>query len=294
MAVRDELLAAFARGESQQQEFKRQLDNPESIAGEIVAFANSEGGVLYVGVADEGGLMGLVDPERDFQTLTHICRDRCIPPISPVIEQHTIDGHALLALTVKPALNQLKPYRTAGGRFYVRVGKDKQDATGRELMRIAQAAGELHYDESPVLGAQLDELALPAFDAYHRIQFGISLDEHLVQSGLTLERLLYNLRLLHDLDGKQTLSVAAVLIFGANPQRWLPQSRVSAAAFAGNDEDSDILDRRELVGRLPVILEDARVFLDRNIRRPAREHGFGREDILLYDRTALGEAVVQP
>ena len=292
MAVQDELLAAFARGESQQQEFKRQLDNAESVAGEIVAFANSEGGVLYVGVTDEGSLMGLADPERDFQTLTHICRDRCIPPISPVIEQYTVDGHTLLALTVKPALNHLKPYRTAGGRFYVRVGKDKQDATGRELMRIAQAAGELHYDESPVLGAGLDELALPAFAAYHRIQFGISLDEHLAQSGLMLARLLYNLRLLHDLDGEQTLSVAAVLVFGVNPQRWLPQSRVSAAAFAGNDEDSDILDRRELVGRLPVILDDARVFLDRNIRRPAREHGFGREDILLYDRTALGEAVV--
>jgi ATP-dependent DNA helicase RecG len=83
-----------------------------------------------------------------------------------------------------------------------------------------------------------------------------------------------------------------VLVFGAAPQRWLPQSRLSAVAFAGDDEDSDILDRREIVGRLPEIIDDTRVFLERNIRMPAREHGFGREDILLYDRKALGEAVV--
>lgn len=287
-----ELLTMLAQGEGQHQEFKRQIDNAESIAGEIVAFANSDGGVLYVGVDDDGTVVGLADAGRDVQTLTHLCRDRCIPPISPIIEQLSLDGRTILALSVRTALNRLKPYRTAGGRFYVRVGRDKQDATGRELMRIAQAAGELHYDESPVLGAGLGELSMSAFTTYHRIQFGITLDEQLVQSGMDLPRLLSNLRLLHDLDGEQLLSVAAVLIFGENPQRWLPQSRLSAVAFAGTDEDSDILDRREIRGRLPTILDDTRLFLERNIRVPAREQGFRREDMLLYDRTALGEAVV--
>lgn len=46
---------------------------------------------------------------------------------------------------------QSRHYRTAGGRFYVRSGKDKKDATGRELMRIAQAAGELHYDGQQIM-----------------------------------------------------------------------------------------------------------------------------------------------
>ena len=67
---------------------------------------------------------------------------------------------------------------------------------------------------------------------------------------------------------------------------------MSAVAFAGLDEDGDILDRREITGRLPAIIEETRLFLDRNIRKPAREHGFGREDIHLYDGKALGEAVV--
>ena len=81
--------------------------------------------------------------------------------MSPVLEQPTVEGKEVITLTVNPALNRLKPYRTAGGRFYLRAGKDKKDATGRELIRIAQAAGELHYDESPALGTSLGDLSMP-------------------------------------------------------------------------------------------------------------------------------------
>lgn len=64
--------------------------------------------------------------------------------------------------------------------------EDKRDATGRELMRIAQAAGELHYDESPVMGAGLDQFSLPAFSAYHQVQFSTTLEAQLAQTGLDL------------------------------------------------------------------------------------------------------------
>ncbi len=292
MISEDEILSVIAHGENHTTEFKRQIDNLERLAGELVAFANSDGGALYIGVDDDGSVPGLDDANDAFQTLTNLCRDRCMPPISPILEQYTINGQAIVVVRVMPELNRQKPYRTAGGRFYVRVGKDKKDATGRELIRIAQAAGELHYDESPVLGTGLDDLSLPAFGAYHELQFGYPLEEQLAQSSMSLPTLLRNLRLLYDLDGQPALSVACVLIFGVSPQRFLPQSRLSAVAFAGHDEDSDILDRRDIKGRLPTIIEDTQAFLERNIRAPAREHGFRREDILLYDRKALGEAVV--
>ncbi|MFZ2420680.1 MAG: ATP-binding protein, partial [Anaerolineae bacterium] len=111
-----DLLRMIAEGEGQKQEFKRLIDNQESVAGEIVAFANSDGGVLYIGVEDDGSIVGVADPDVVFQTLTNLCRDRCIPPVSPIIEQLVLAGRTVLALTVKPALNRLKPYRTAGGR----------------------------------------------------------------------------------------------------------------------------------------------------------------------------------
>lgn len=292
MTPEHELLHLIALGETQTCEFKRAIDNLESAAGEIVAFANSEGGALWIGVEDNGEIVGVENTDAVFQSLTNICRDRCVPPVSPVLEEHTLAGKQVLALHIRPELNRMKPYRTAGGRFYLRVGRDKKDATGRELVRIAQAAGELHYDESPVLGAGLEELSLPAFRAYHELHFGLSLEDQIQQSGASLEKVLRNMRLAHDLDEEFVLTVAAVLIFGQDPQRLLPQSRLSAVAFAGNNEDSDILDRREIVGRLPSIVDETRLFLQRNIRRPAREQGFRREELSLYDSTALGEAVV--
>lgn len=290
--INQRLLAELSQGECQTQEFERELGHPESVAGEIVAFANSEGGVVFFGVDDEGLIIGLPDPQAAFQSLTHICRDRCIPPISPVLEQYSLEGRDILALRVMPNLNLLKPYRTAGGRFYLRAGRDKQDATGRELIRIAQAAGELHYDESPVWGAGLDELNLDAFARYHELQFGLPLTNQLEQSRLPLEVLLSHLRLAERLDGAWWLTIAGLLVIGKDPQRFMPQSRVSAVAFAGTNEDSDLLDRREIVGRLPAVIEDTRLFLERNIRNPAQELGFRREDLAIYDRKALGEVVV--
>lgn len=292
MANSIDILTLITGGETEAIEFKRTIDNPESIAGEIVAFANSDGGLLLFGVEDDGKVSGLSDANSTFQSLTNLCRDRCIPPVSPILEQVTVEGKAVIALTIKAELNRQKPYRTAGGRFYVRVGRDKKDATGRELIRIAQAAGELHYDESPVWGTTMADFSLSAFETYHRLQFGLAVQEQLEQSGLDLNRLLHNLRLVHTIDGQTVLSVACLLLFGEQPQRLMPQSRLSAVAFAGIDEDSDILDRREITGRLPTIIDDTKAFLERNIRKPAIEHGFRREDILLYDRRALGEAVV--
>ncbi|OQW99885.1 MAG: hypothetical protein BWK80_62430 [Desulfobacteraceae bacterium IS3] len=285
-------MAEIAGGEDRRHEFKRKIVNPESIAGEIVAFANSDGGVLYIGVEDDGKIAGIEDSETVFQTLANICRDRCIPPVSPMIEQYRSEDKDIVVLTVLRELNRHKPYRTAGGRFYIRVGRVKKDATGRELIRMAQSAGELHYDETPVIGTGMSDFSMSAFETYHRLQFDMTVEEHLSQSGISMEKLLRNLRLLNEADGEKMLSVAGLLIFGNEPQHFLPQSRISAVAFAGKDEDSDILDRREITGRLPQIIEDARIFLRRNIRSPAIEHGFCREDIRLYDEKSLGEAVV--
>ena len=156
------------------------------------------------------------------------------------------------------------------------AGESQTREFKRQLGNPESVAGELHYDETPVWGASPDNLALDAFAAYHELQFGLPLDSQLEQSQLPLETLLRHLRLADCIDGDWWLTVAGLLMFGKEPQQFMPHSRVSAVAFAGADEDSDLLDRREIVGRLPEIIENTRLFLERNIRQPAREQGFRR------------------
>ena len=237
MPTEAEVLAQIAAGEDQRREFKRAIDNLESVAGELVAFANTEGGRLLVGVEDDGTVVGVSDPAQVVQTLTNICRDRCRPPITPGLAPVVIAGRTVVVVDVEPGLNRQKPYSTQGGRFYLRVGTDKKDATGRELVRIAQSAGELHYDETPVRGAGLDALSPSAFAAYYERQFGLPLADGLQQAGFGLPRLLGNMRLVEALEEAPVLTVAAVLVFAEDPQRFLPQSRLSAVAFGGTDED---------------------------------------------------------
>jgi len=280
------------QNEDQYTEFKCKMDNPEKIAGEIVAFANSDGGVLYIGVDDDGSVFGIENSEKVFQTITNICRDRCIPPIIPIIEQYSINNKEILIINIAKNLNSQKPYRTASGRFYIRTGKDKKDATGRELVRIAQASGELHYDESPVLQSDLNDFSLTDFYFFHNKQYSMTVEEHLEQSDLSILKLLSNLRLAYELDQNIHLTVAGILLFSKNPQDFLPQSRISAVSFKGVDEDAKIIDRQEIIGRLPQLINDSKLFLKRNIPSPACEHGFYREDIVLYDFKSLGEAII--
>ena len=73
MISEDEILSVIAHGENHTTEFKRQIDNLERLAGELVAFANSDGGALYIGVDDDGSVPGLDDANDAFQTLTSSC-----------------------------------------------------------------------------------------------------------------------------------------------------------------------------------------------------------------------------
>ncbi len=77
---------------SQTREFQRQRDHPGRIAGEIVAFANGERGVVFFGVDDDGLFIGLPDTQTALPSLTPIGRDRCMPPLSPMLAQYVVEG----------------------------------------------------------------------------------------------------------------------------------------------------------------------------------------------------------
>jgi ATP-dependent DNA helicase RecG len=156
------------------------------------------------------------------------------------------------------------------------------------LARIFQLRGKVHYDETPVVGATLDDLNLVVFSRYYRDQFEEPLDE----ADIALPVLLQNMRLAIELSGRLHLTLAGLLLFGEDPQAHLPYTRLSAVRFDGVEMSERMLDRRELRGTLPEIIDGTEAFLRNNVRITAEITGFRRQDRPQYSHFALREAVV--
>src|SRR5881398_1858011 len=161
---RTELMRLVRGGEDTYLELKVKLSNSERIAQGIVALANTGGGVIVFGVNDQMRVEGIDDPEEVQDELVRICREEIVPSIVPFIDRVAFDnGRRILALDVN---GKRRPYRTRDGRFFVRVGAEKREASPEELATLFDDARPLSYESLPALGAStadIDEAHLWSF-----------------------------------------------------------------------------------------------------------------------------------
>ncbi len=99
------------------------------------------------------------------------------------------------------------------------------------------------------------------------------------------------LGLLRPGPGEFIPTTAALLLFGKQPTRFLPQASVKLAHFRGTEVDGLIVDRKEVFGTLDKIIEDTARFVSNNMRIPARIEGIYREDMPEYPIVAVREAI---
>ena len=158
--TREEILNQLRAGEDGRAGFKEMhfghrgvlSPNTEELAGELVAFANAEGGAVFLGVGDSGAVLGIPPERLDVaeQWLLNVATHNCDPPIRPVVRKALLpgdgggDGRILLAEVPRG----LYVHRAAGGRYYTRVGSTKRDLTPPLLARLFQQRGrEYVFDE---------------------------------------------------------------------------------------------------------------------------------------------------
>src|SRR5207247_7639499 len=126
------------------------------IAQESVALANSGGGIIVFGVNDQLRVEGIEDGENVQDELVRICREDIIPPIIPFIDRIAFDnGRRIVALDVN---GRRRPYRTRDGRFYIRIGAEKREATPEELTTLLDESRPLSYETVPALGATINDI----------------------------------------------------------------------------------------------------------------------------------------
>src|SRR5437016_9201570 len=144
LTTRTELMRLVRGGEDTYLELKVKLSNSERIAQEIVALANTGGGVIVFGVNDQLRVEGIEDGENVQDELVRICREEIVPPIVPFIDRLAFDnGRRIMALEV---VGKRRPYRTRDGRFFVRIGADKREALPEELRALLDDARPFDYE----------------------------------------------------------------------------------------------------------------------------------------------------
>jgi len=270
----------IARWEDLHTEFKEWPVHPDDLAAELVAFANTDGGQLVLGVSESREILGLDDADAAARTVDNVAFQSCEPPVTAV-QEVLHEGLERPVVVVNVPKGDMRPYRTNRGRYYVRTTSGRRDASREELLRLFQATESLYYDETPMVRLSLADLDLAALgDFLERTgQEDLEADR---------ERLLRNWGLLE--NGHPTL--AGLLLFGRAPQRHLPYAQINAARFRGNDPSVDPADRKDLSGRLLEVIDQAERFLDLHLPTPHRIRDFEPEPQPELPKAALREAVV--
>lgn len=287
-----ELIELIGRGEDSRTQFKQSQDvtNAKSLAGEMVAFSNSKGGRLLIGVDDTGSLIGVSPDEirRVNQLISNVATDCVRPSINPETDNVSVGGKLVILVTIPEGIS--KPYADNDGVFWIKSGADKRRVTAREeIQRMLQNADLVHADEIPVTGTSLRDLNLDHFGDFIRKHFGETLDEVLDKDRITIEQLLNNLRLARE----STLNLAGVMLFGSSPQRFRPAFVVKAVSFFGNDSaGTGYRDSQDIDGSLRDLYKGTMSFFTRNLRWLQKGKGFNTQGDLEVPPTALEELVV--
>src|SRR5437660_6844308 len=209
---RTELMRLVRGGEDTYLELKVKLSNSERIAQGIVALANTGGGVIVFGVNDQMRVEGIDHPEEVQDELVRICREEIVPPIIPFIDRIAFDnGRRIMALDVN---GKRRPYRTRDGRFFIRVGADKREASPEELSSLLDHSRPLLYENVPALRATLADIDEAHLWSFMRGFEGGAFDEASVKNYPTAEILERYLLLATNSHDDVVPTVASLLLFG--------------------------------------------------------------------------------
>ncbi len=257
-----------AAGEDSIRQFKAKIDNADSLAAEMAAFANANGGVIFIGVQDNGTISGLNHQEVHAvnQLISNVASQHVRSPL--VVQTQNIlleNGNVVIALTVPEGMD--KPYFDRKGVIWLKTGSDKRRINSKEeLRRLFQHTSQFHADELPA-NAGIDKLDKFLFRDFlknkHNSSFPDAPAEQL--------RLLQNLNLA---ASNGNLNLAGVLLFAEQPELIFPQFVVKGVCFPGTKlSAANYKDSEDFEGPLSRLFKDVMAFVMRNLHKVQGNNG---------------------
>lgn len=274
-----EFAVTLSAGEGQFVEFKESVS--DSLAREFVAFANSGGGRIFLGVADDRSVRGTKSDNRSLALVQDVAR-HCDPPVAVHVVPFRCEGHSLLMVDVPEG--ERKPYGCSGG-YYLRAGATTQRMNREELLQFVRSQGEVRFDEMPCVGFRYP-------GDFNAAAFRTFLAESKISSAdLKREDLLVNVGVASPDGSTLQFNNAGVLFFARNPRRFHLQSRITCLLFQGS-EKSRILDRKDFDGSIVENVKGAMTFLEQHISVRYEITGLKRLEVSAVPPAAMREALL--
>ena len=285
-----EILEIIQNGENSGVEFKRdERGNRADFAKEVVALSNLKGGKIIIGVEDDGIISGLIDSNCE-EWVMNICRRLVMPGVIPYYEEIQVDSGKRVAV-VHIDMGFSKPYYVERGErrtYYIRVGSTSREATREELGRLFQESGIYHYDVAPIPQTSFDDFDKDRLeDFFKRLKFidiqNISKDELILK--------LINADIMKSTDYGKVATVGGLLIFGKKLEKSLPQSTITFVHFKGNEITADLLDKKEITGALPELIDKTVLTIKINLNVQSTVKGLKRIEYAKFPDEVLREAI---
>ena len=162
MITRTELLEIIANGENSGVEFKRDTLRNYNLAKELVAFSNLDGGMVLLGVEDDGSISGLTRNRLE-EWVMNACRNKIRPGIIPFFEiiKEVEPGRDVAIVRVPRDSYVHSQWHNNGHTYYIRVGTQSREPTQEELGRLFQQRGMVRAEMQPVSGTTINNLDPP-------------------------------------------------------------------------------------------------------------------------------------
>lgn len=281
------VLARIEAGEDEHTEFKRDVDL-KKVGRTVAAFANSNGGLLILGVSDDGSILGVQeDAEKVSERLTSFLQNGLGVPVQARLGRNESPDGWVHWIEI-PRQRGFEPLRH-GGQVYVRRGRASVEPSPAELADLYNAFGYIVTEERTISGTGVADIDVSAFSAYLG-RLGLSLD---AEPSIPLADDLRARGALARLGEDLQATVYGVLAFGKTPQAY-PQTQnffIQCVAYAGEDQSAQVLEVADAKGRVDEQIDRALGWLAGQSRREIHD-GVHRVDVPLVPASAAREVIV--
>ncbi|HEY51850.1 MAG TPA: transcriptional regulator [Caldilineae bacterium] len=274
----DDVSAALKAGQGERVALLSERTSPRKVAETLVAMANASGGMLILDAKIGNNAIGLSEPKHTRELVSAAALMPDPPLLLHQPELVDLDGATVCAVRIPSGLRHVYSLK---GQYLIRSGRRNRPLLPNELRRLLLNRNEVGFESQVLEKASLDDLDPTHTAAFHQqLNSVVDLPELLLSHGCLAETT----------SGLKP-TVAGILLFGVEPQRWIRSAEITCVRYPGETMSDDFV-RADIRGVLSDQIRSAEAFVSSNMRQGMRIRGLAREDTPEYPISVVREVIV--